>query len=55
MNRYHLKAQWYRFKGTVKKQWGRLTADEVLQAHGELDRLLGMLQKRHADQQVQKA
>lgn len=47
MNRDILEGQWKQIKGKVKQQWGRLTDDELEQASGSYDRLVGMIQERY--------
>jgi uncharacterized protein YjbJ (UPF0337 family) len=47
MNRDTLKGQWTQLKGQVRKQWGKLTDDEVDQIQGNLEILMGRLQERY--------
>lgn len=47
MNKDILKGNWKQFKGEVRKQWGKLTNDEVDQIAGEHERLVGLLQERY--------
>jgi uncharacterized protein YjbJ (UPF0337 family) len=35
------------FKGDLKEQWGRCIDDEVQQAEGGYDKIIGMLQERY--------
>jgi uncharacterized protein YjbJ (UPF0337 family) len=42
-----LKGQWKELKGEVKKRWGKLTDDDLMQVEGESERLIGILQKRY--------
>lgn len=42
-----ISGQWNQLKGSVKKQWGRLTDDEIDEVNGERDRLVGKLQERY--------
>lgn len=50
---------WKQFKGEVRRQWGKLTDDEVEQMAGERDKLVGKIQERYgiakdeANRQVQ--
>jgi len=46
MNRDTLKGQWTQLK-QVRKQWGKLTDDEVDQIHGDTEILIGKLQERY--------
>lgn len=58
MNNDILKGQWKQIKGQVKQQWGKLTDDDLLQAEGQRDKLVGIVQNRYgiardeADRQV---
>lgn len=47
MNREQFKGKWNEIKGKLKEKWGRLTNDEILQIHGEYDKLVGALQKKY--------
>jgi len=47
MNRDTLKGQWTQLKGQVRKQWGKLTDDEVDQIQGDAEILMGKLQERY--------
>jgi uncharacterized protein YjbJ (UPF0337 family) len=42
-----LKGQWLQIKGPVRKQWGKLTDDEIDQVQGDAEILLGKLQQRY--------
>jgi len=49
---------WKRLKGSVKRQWGKLTRNDIAEANGRRDILAGKIQARYgidkdkADQQV---
>jgi uncharacterized protein YjbJ (UPF0337 family) len=45
MNEDILKGQWNQLKGNLRKQWGRLTDDDIDQIKGQRDVLLGKLQE----------
>ncbi len=47
MNADILKGKWKELKGGVKKQWGKLTDDDITEIEGHEDKLLGALQKRY--------
>ena len=36
-----------RLRGKVKEQWGRLTDDEIDQIEGEVEQLVGTIQKHY--------
>ncbi len=39
--------KWKQFSGEVKKQWGKLTDDELMQVNGSRDVLAGKLQEKY--------
>jgi uncharacterized protein YjbJ (UPF0337 family) len=39
-----LKGQWKQLRGRIKKHWGRLTDDDILEIRGDRDLLLGKIQ-----------
>lgn len=45
MNEDTLKGQWNQVKGHLRKQWGRLTDDDLDQIKGSREILLGKLQE----------
>ncbi len=47
MNEDTLKGKWKEIKGEVKKQWGKLTDDELTEIAGEKEKLVGALQKKY--------
>jgi uncharacterized protein YjbJ (UPF0337 family) len=52
------KGKWNQMKGAVKKQWGKLTDDDLTVIAGRRDQLVGKIQERYgiakeeADKQV---
>ncbi len=42
-----LKGKWKEIKGSIKQQWGKLTDDDLTEAEGHEDKLIGVLQKRY--------
>jgi uncharacterized protein YjbJ (UPF0337 family) len=58
MNWEQAKGQWTQMKGSVRKQWGKLTDDDLDVIAGERERLVGKIQERYgiakeeADRQV---
>ena len=42
-----LAGKWKQFGGEVKKQWGKLTDDELMQINGSRDVLAGKLQEKY--------
>ena len=47
MNKDTLKGQWKQFRGHVRKQWGKLTDDDLDQIKGDSDILTGKIQERY--------
>ena len=58
MNWEETKGKWNQTKGAVKKQWGKLTNDDLTVIAGQRDQLVGKIQERYgiakeeADKQV---
>jgi uncharacterized protein YjbJ (UPF0337 family) len=42
-------AQLDEFEAKIRKQWGKLTDDEVREARGSTDELIAKIQKKYAD------
>jgi uncharacterized protein YjbJ (UPF0337 family) len=47
MNADTFKGQWTQLKGRVRRQWGKLTDDDVDQIQGNAEILIGKLQERY--------
>jgi len=47
MNEDILKGKWHEMKGEVKKQWGKLTDDDLKTISGEKEKLVGALQAKY--------
>ena len=47
MNTDVLAGKWKQLKGEVKRQWGKLTDDELDQVEGNRDKLVGLVQERY--------
>jgi len=47
MNRDTFKGQWMQLKGKVRQQWGKLTDDDLDQAQGSAEMLIGKIQERY--------
>jgi uncharacterized protein YjbJ (UPF0337 family) len=41
------KGKWKQLKGETKKQWGKLTDDDLDVINGEKDKLVGKIQERY--------
>jgi uncharacterized protein YjbJ (UPF0337 family) len=49
MNREQFKGNWQQFKGELKIKWAQFTDDDLLEAEGDYDKFLGVVQKRYGD------
>ncbi len=47
MNWNRIEGNWKQFKGTVKKQWGKLTDDQLDVIAGKRDQLAGKIQEAY--------
>ena len=47
MNKDIIKGNWHQVKGMLKKQWGKLTDDQILNMKGSSEELTGALQKTY--------
>ena len=47
MNWEQAKGQWNQLKGSVRKQWGKLTDDDLDYMAGSKDQFVGRLQERY--------
>ena len=55
MNEDMVKGEWKQMAGRIKAKWGKLTDDEIQQAEGNSEYLIGKLQERYglAKEQVE--
>lgn len=49
MNRDQFKGSWRQFQGELKKKWGQVTDNDLLEIEGDYDKFLGVIQKRYGD------
>ncbi|MDX5403378.1 MAG: CsbD family protein [Rhodobacterales bacterium] len=47
MNWDTLEGKWKQFSGQAKENWGKLTDDDLDQAAGKRDQLIGKIQERY--------
>lgn len=47
MNRDILKGRWLQFKGRIKREWGKLTDDDLDLIQGSYEMLVGRLQEHY--------
>ncbi len=45
VNQQTLQGNWNEIKGKLKSKWGQLTNDDLQQAHGSVDQLVGLIQR----------
>jgi uncharacterized protein YjbJ (UPF0337 family) len=46
INEQTMTSHWNEIKGKLRERWGALTDDELEQAHGNWEQLIGMIQRR---------
>ena len=49
MNQDQAKGSWQQLKGEIKKKWGQLTDDDLMEVEGDMDKLAGRIQQRTGD------
>lgn len=47
MNRDTIQGQWQQLKGAARKQWGKLTDNDIDQVQGDYEKLVGKIQERY--------
>lgn len=50
MNSDQMKGKLKQMSGEIKRKWGQLTDDDLTQAQGNMDKLVGKIQERSGDQ-----
>lgn len=53
MNAQELKGNWKQFKGKVRRQWGKLTDDDLDRIAGNRDILIGRIQERYGKRKAE--
>jgi uncharacterized protein YjbJ (UPF0337 family) len=46
VNQQTLQGNWNEIKGKLRSKWGQLTNDDLQQAHGNVDQLVGLIQRK---------
>ena len=46
LNAQRLEGHWQEIKGKLRNRWGQLTDDELQQARGDVEQLIGTIQRR---------
>jgi len=49
MNKEQFQGKWLQFKGELKQKWGDFTDNDLIEAEGDYDKFLGVVQKRYGD------
>jgi uncharacterized protein YjbJ (UPF0337 family) len=47
MNREELSGRWRELRGRVRETWGKITDDDLATIEGQIERLIGVIQKRY--------
>jgi len=50
MNSDQVKGKFKQLSGEIKRKWGQVTDDDLMEAHGNLEKLVGKIQERSGDQ-----
>ncbi len=50
MDNDRVKGKWNQLKGEIKRKWGQVTDDDLLQVEGNMDKLIGKIQERTGEQ-----
>jgi len=46
VNQQTLQGNWNEIKGKLRSKWGQLTNDDLQSAHGNIDQLIGLIQRK---------
>jgi uncharacterized protein YjbJ (UPF0337 family) len=49
LNQDQVKGNFKQFAGEIKRKWGQVTDDDVTQAEGSMEKLVGKIQERSGD------
>ncbi len=52
MNRDTMQGKLKQLKGEIKRKWGQLTDDDLTEAEGSFDKLVGRIQQRTGEQRA---
>jgi uncharacterized protein YjbJ (UPF0337 family) len=50
MNQDQMKGKLEQLKGEMKRQWGKLTDDDIMESKGDMEKLMGKIRERSGDQ-----
>lgn len=51
MNKEQLQGKLEQLKGEMKKRWGQLTDDDITEARGDMQKLMGRIRERSGEKQ----
>jgi uncharacterized protein YjbJ (UPF0337 family) len=51
MNQDMMEGKWKQLRGEIKRKWGKVTDNDLLEAEGNVDKLVGTIQERTGEQQ----
>lgn len=51
INAQALRGNWNELKGAIKEHWGTLTSDDLRRFNGDVDQLVGMIQRKTGETQ----
>jgi uncharacterized protein YjbJ (UPF0337 family) len=49
MDNDRIKGKWHQLKGEIKRKWGNMTDDDLTEAEGNLEKLVGKIQERSGE------
>lgn len=49
MNKDQWSGKWRQMRGAIKKEWGKMTDDELDMIGGDYDKLVGKIQERYGN------
>jgi uncharacterized protein YjbJ (UPF0337 family) len=52
MNRDQMKGKFKQLSGEIKRKWGQVTDDDLKQAEGSMEKLVGKIQERSGDERA---
>ncbi len=47
INREQIQGNWQQLKGSIRKRWGKLTDDDLLECEGNFENIIGKLTERY--------
>jgi len=46
VNNDRMKGKWHQLKGEIKRKWGKVTDNDLTEAEGNMEKLVGKIQER---------